>query len=266
MKGIIKKYNRSVLWLVLVALVGLSSCVSQKKIKLMQPAEGQDYNMTVFTPVAHEAYRLTKGDNLYISISTQDTQNDDAFSLSGTNSTAYNSELGVYLNSYTVDEQGNILVPVIGTINVDGHTVEETKALLEGSLSKFVKNAVVVVKMVNFNLTLLGEVSRPGEYKVYQNKINIFEAISLAGDINTYGNRDKVRLLRQNGKKVDMHILDLSDESIIESPYYYLRPNDVVYVEPLKAKQFAFETFPYSLLFSTISTVVMLITFIRSTK
>lgn len=262
-----KKYFLGLMGLGLVLVLSMSSCMSQKKIKILQPTDGQEYNRNEFNPINQQEYKLAKGDNLYIQVSTQDPQQDaaSAFSKQGSNGT-YFSEVGIYLNSYTVDDKGEILVPVIGNINVDGLTVGETKTLLEENIAKYVNDPIVVVKMVNFNITLLGEVSRPGEYKVYQNKINLLEAFSLAGDITTYGNRHEVKLLRQNGKKIEMHVLNLSAENIIESPYFYLKPNDVLYVEPLKGKQFAFETFPYGLLFSTISTVIMLITFLRSTK
>ncbi len=260
----IKKYSYFVWGLIIFSVMATSSCIPQKEIKILQPTEGQKYNMTVFNPIDQAEYTLGKGDNLYIDITIKDPKQDATSSFSQkANNSSYFSDIGIYLNSYTVDVNGNILLPVVGNIKVEGLTTAEIKSLLETRLSKFVIDPTVVVRLVNFNVTILGEVQRPGEYKIYQNRINLLEAFAFAGDINTYGNRKQVKLLRQNGKKIDMHILNLTDESIIESPYYYLRPNDVLYVEPLKGKQFAFESFPYGLLFSTISTVIMLITFFK---
>ncbi len=259
----IKKYSYFIWGLIIFSVMGTSSCVPQKEIKILQPTEGQEYNMKVFNPIDQAQYTLGKGDNLYINITIKDPKQEASSSFSQKTNNSYFSEVGIYLNSYTVDVNGNILLPVVGNIKVEGLTTAKVKTLLEERLSKFVIDPTVVVKLVNFNITILGEVRIPGEYKVYQNRINLLEAFALAGDITTYGNRKQVKLLRQNGKKIDMHILNLTDESIIESPYYYLRPNDVLYVEPLKGKQFAFETFPYGLLFSTISTVIMLITFFK---
>jgi polysaccharide export outer membrane protein len=125
------------------------------------------------------------------------------------------------------------------------------------------KETTIIVKLVNFNITFVGEVRRPGEYKIYQDKINIFEAVSMAGDITDYGNRNEVKLMRMTDEGIALHIIDLTREDILESPYYYLKPNDVIYIEPLKGKQFAFATFPYALLFSTITTAIVLLTFLQ---
>lgn len=85
----------------------------------------------------------------------------------------------------------------------------------------------------------------------------------MAGDITDYGNRNEVKLMRKTDDGTALHIIDLTREDILESPYFYLKPNDVIYIEPLKGKQFAFSTFPYALLFSTITTVIVLLTFLQ---
>lgn len=178
-------------------------------------------------------------------------------------SSGYN-DASIYLNSYTVDPKGNIIFPFIGPVYVLGKTIDETTAIIENIMNEYLKEATIIVKLVNFNITFVGEVRRPGEYKIYQDKINIFEAISLAGDISDYGNRNEVKLMRTSEEGTRLHVLDLTSEDILESPYYYLKPNDIIYVVPLKGKQFAFSTFPYALLFSTITTVIVLLTFFNA--
>jgi polysaccharide export outer membrane protein len=106
---------------------------------------------------------------------------------------------------------------------------------------------------------MVGEFNKPGKYVIYQDKINLFEAIAMAGDMTDFAKRDRVMLVRQYEKGVKTHRLNLNDYSLLESEFYYLLPNDLVYVEPLKGKQFAFSEFPYALIFTTITTTLLLI-------
>lgn len=250
---------------ILTVLIILSSCIPQKKIKYLQPSHEDSTNRSEFVPAPYQNYHLSVGDNLYIKVRSLDENSNNFFNNMGdqNNNSAYN-DVSIYLNSYTVDPNGNIVFPFIGPVNVLGKTVDETRDIIEEIMNEYLKETTIIVKLVNFNITFVGEVRKPGEYKIYQDKINIFEAVSMAGDITDYGNRNEVKLLRTSDNGTDMHILDLTKEDIIESPYYFLKPNDVVYVEPLKGKQFAFSTFPYALLFSTITTLIVLLTFLNA--
>lgn len=228
----------------------------------MQPIHEDSTNRSEFTYAAYQDYHLSVGDNLYIKVRSLDESSNNFFNNMGDeNRTSGYNDASIYLNSYTVDPQGNIVFPFIGPVQVLGKTLDETREIIENIMNEYLKETTIIVKLVNFNITFVGEVRRPGEYKIYQDKINIFEAISAAGDITDYGNRNEVKLLRTSDNGTEMHILDLTKENIIESPYYFLKPNDVIYVEPLKGKQFAFSTFPYALIFSTITTLIVLLTF-----
>lgn len=230
----------------------------------MQPIHEDSANRSEFTYAAYQDYHLSVGDNLYIKVRSLDESSNNFFNNMGDDkrSSGYN-DASIYLNSYTVDPMGNIVFPFIGPVQVLGKTVDETREIIEEIMNEYLKETTIIVKLVNFNITFVGEVRRPGEYKIYQDKINLFEAISMAGDISDYGNRNEVKLLRTNDNGTQLHVLDLTREDIIESPYYFLKPNDVIYVEPLKGKQFAFSTFPYALLFSTITTLIVLLTFLN---
>lgn len=228
----------------------------------MQPIHEDSTNRSEFTYAAYQDYHLSVGDNLYIKVRSLDESSNNFFNNMGDeNRTSGYNDASIYLNSYTVDPQGNIVFPFIGPVQVLGKTLDETREIIENIMNEYLKETTIIVKLVNYNITFVGEVRRPGEYKIYQDKINIFEAISAAGDITDYGNRNEVKLLRTSDNGTEMHILDLTKENIIESPYYFLKPNDVIYVEPLKGKQFAFSTFPYALIFSTITTLIVLLTF-----
>ena len=260
-----RKYTYSLFFgLKILAIVVLfSSCISQKKIKYMQPAHEDSTNRALFQTPEFQEYHLGVGDNLYIKVQSLDPKSNEFFNQESKNRTSNYNDASIYLESYNVDLEGNIYFPFIGPIYVLGLTVDQTKVEIEKVMNKYLKETSIVVKLVNFNITFIGEVRRPGEYKIYQDKINIFEAVSLAGDITDYGNRNEVKLMRMTDDGMALHIIDLTKEDILESPYFYLKPNDVIYIEPLKGKQFAFATFPYALLFSTITTLIVLLTFIQ---
>ena len=120
---------------------------------------------------------------------------------------------------------------------------------------------MVIVRLASFRITLLGEFKSPGKYDVYQSNINIFEAISLGGDMTDFAKRDKIAIVRQTPKGSKIVRVNLNDKRILESDYYYLLPNDIVYAEPIKAKQFVSSNFPYGLVFSIISFIMLLYVF-----
>ena len=122
---------------------------------------------------------------------------------------------------------------------------------------------VVIVKLVHYNLTMLGEVNKPGQYKVYQTDINLFEAVSMAGDLTDFANRNKVVVIRQTKAGSEVIYVDMTKRNILASDYYYLKPNDIVYAPPVRGKQFAFATFPYGVVFGFISTTLLLINYFQ---
>ena len=124
---------------------------------------------------------------------------------------------------------------------------------MQKAINTYINGSMLVVKLANFNLTILGEVSRPGMYKVYQSQINLFEAVSLAGNMTNFAKKKEVKIVRQTDNGSEIITVDMGKADILSSPYYYLKPNDIVYVEPLKIKQWGFTTFPYSTVFSIAS-------------
>jgi len=259
------KFNYSLIFglKILAILILFSSCIPQKKIKYMQPAHEDSTNRALFQTPEFQEYHLGVGDNLHIKVQSLDEKSNEFFNREKNNRNSGYNDASIYLESYSVDKQGNIFFPFIGPVYVLGLTVDQAKLEIEKVMDKYLKKTTIVVKLVNFNITFVGEIRRPGEYKIYQDRINIFQAISLAGDISDYGNRNEVKLMRMTDDGMAVHILDLTREDILESPYFYLKPNDIIYIEPLKGKQFAFATFPYALLFSTITTVIVLLTFLQ---
>jgi len=263
-----KKYPflnlKSFFWIALFSLF-LASCVPQKKILYMQVKNEAD-TMSAFKNQRKIDYRIQPGDNLYIRVVSMDDKTNIFLNSMGGGqySQNVNSDASVYLNSYMVSTNGMIQFPLTGDVYVKNLTVAQVKDTLQKKLGQYLKESVVIVKLVNFNITLLGEVRRPGQYKIYQNNINLFEAVSMAGDLSDFAKRSDVTIIRQSKGGSKVYHVDMTKKDVLSSPYFYLKPNDIVYVPPLKGKQFSFATFPYGVVFSALSTALLLISFFKN--
>ena len=140
------------------------------------------------------------------------------------------------LKKYLVDNNGDIDYPLVGHINLKGQTLEQAQSTIKQSISKyFSANAdySVVVKIINYDISVLGEVNRPNTFTISANKVNVMEALAMAGDMTIYGIRTNVKLLReQSNGEYEIHQLDLTDANLFNSPYYYMEQRDILYVEP----------------------------------
>jgi polysaccharide export outer membrane protein len=235
----------------------LASCVPQKKILYLQDVPKDD-STTSFVNDKNLDYKIQPGDNLYVKINSLEEKSTQYFNeVSGSNSGNATGP-NLYLNSYLVNDTGYFHFPSLGYVYVKDLTAEEIQVVLEERLSEYLIAPVVIVRLASFRITLLGEFDNPGKYDVYQSKINIFEAVSLGGDLTSFAKRNRIAIIRQTSVGSEIIRVDLNDKKILESDYYYLLPNDIVYAEPVKAKQFVSESFPYALLFSSISMVLVL--------
>lgn len=263
------KHGKLGLTALLLAIV-FASCVPQKKMLYLKEAEmiseAQSKNYVNERSID---YKLQPGDNLYIRALNMVDERSSALlngETSNRSSNYMSNDANIYLQSYNIDEEGCIELPLTGKVEVKNLTVEEAKNKLQAELDKYVNQTMLVVKLSNFNLTLLGEVTKPGMYKVYQSQINLFEAISMAGNMTDFAKRDKVKIIRQTDNGSEIVTVDMGQADILSSPYYYLKPNDIIYVEPLPIKQWGFTTFPYSTVLSVSSLAVTLITLYLNIK
>lgn len=215
-------------------------------------------------PKKVEAYRLKPGDILHVRILSSDPDMYDIFNLDVTRRiTTRGTEAGdpmMFLYGYTINQEGEIQLPVIGSVKVSGYTLDEVLTIVQKEAANYLVDATVSVKIVNFSVTILGEVRRPGSFYVYDHEFTIMDAIGLAGDLTDYGNR-QVHVIRHTDSGVKFDRLDITDRRAVNSELYYLQPNDLVYVEPLVAKRFGFAQFPFGVVFSAISTTLLLINF-----
>jgi len=232
--------QKSYIFIFLLAVVCFSSCSSYKNVPYLKESEKftpQDYTKSA---VLYDA-RIMPKDLLTITVSTITNPEDASpFNLTVPSpiSALKNVTTQPAMQTYLVDNDGKVNFPVLGMIKLGGLTKTEAEELLKSKLKNYLKeDPIVTVRLVNYKISVLGEVTRPNTYTVDNEKINIFEALALAGDLTVYGKRDNVKIIREmaDGHK-QIAVLNLNDKNIIFSPYFYLQQNDVVYIQPNKAK------------------------------
>ena len=197
-------------------------------------------------------YRLQPGDILAIAVSSLSAEADAQFNpfartgfnlAAGSNSTQENNNLPI---GYRVSEAGTITFPKLGAVKVGGQTLAKLEDTMRNLLAKELKEPFVSVRLLNFKISVLGEVTRPSIYTVQNEKITLTEAISLAGDLTVYGKRENVMIIRETQGQREFIRVDLTQRNTFTSPGYYLRPNDVIYVEPKTSRKIqASRTLPY---------------------
>lgn len=219
-------HYRCVLCLIIAA--SLTSCVSSKKINYFQDEDGKTINENIIN------YQPTIqfGDILTINVaSAEEPEAAVPYNLLE----AQSGNLARPL-PYIVNADGEINFPGIGKFKVAQLTIKEVTNELHDKLLLYLKNPIVNVRLVNFNISVFGEVRNPGSYTVSSERINILEGLALAGDLTIYGKRKSVTLIREQDGKRTSNIIDLTDKDLFMSPYYYLAHNDIIYVEANKTR------------------------------
>lgn len=245
----------------------LTSCVTNKKLTYLQLKTAfadtlQPAGDTIM-PVTPADYKIQPFDNLFIRVVTPDPQWSAMFNTMPATSGVSFSEQSADLISYSVGADGAIELPYAGKFVVAGKTLNMVKPELEVALKAYVTDAAVMVKLINNYISLIGEVQRPGRYPIYKDRMNIFQAIAMAGDLNEFSNRRKVQIIRPTPQGNIIKGISLTDRSILTSEFFYVMPNDVVYAEPLKGKFFQMNAFPYSVILSTVTTFILVLNFIK---
>lgn len=168
------------------------------------------------------------------------------------------------LYTYLVDKEGDINFPVLGKIHVVGLSKQQLSEKMEQMISKYVENPLVKVQLLNFKVTLMGEFNRPGTYTIKNDRLTVLDAIGLAGDLPMTANRTNILVIRENEGKKEINRLDLTNPEIFDSPYFFLRQNDVVYIEPTKSKQKSRSTSSRQFNISLFSSIVGTLSIISS--
>ncbi len=247
---------------VLYALL-LASCVPLKKSIYLQGDMAKSLEEIEATyETKKSSYLIKPNDNLYIRVTSLDSRTSAFLNNDQENaSNRIDNAMAASLAGYRVDLDGSISYPFVGKIYVANLTLPEVTNKIQLAVSKFIEESSVNVKLLNDNITIIGEVQRPGRFLLYAEEVNILEAISMAGDMTDYSNRKKVRLIRQDGDTQQMIVINTLDENIVFSPYYYLKPGDIIYVEPRRLKSWSLSSIPIGLTLTFINTALLLYTF-----
>lgn len=255
-------YSR--LWLVVLLVPGLlGACVSQRQLPYIQ-GKGFSTQSAVQVPNVRQQYRLQPSDVLSIRVQSVQPALGELFSVTNGQNIQSGDAGNLYVSGYSVDDSGYIALPNVGRLKMAGLTVEEAQQLVQKEVTRYIRDANVVVKLTSFKLVILGEVRAPGRYFVYNNQATVLEALGLAGDLTEFGNRTNVKLIRQTPKGSEVVLLNLTDPDLLRSKYYFLLPNDALYVEPMSARTSRGNANNLGLVFAGLSTIVLLLSFIRT--
>jgi polysaccharide biosynthesis/export protein len=243
----------------------LAGCVSQRRLPYLQ---GKEYSTRtpVAVPNAPQPYRLQPNDVLSVRVQSVQPALNDIFNVTDSRNIMGGDPGNMFLAGYNVDAAGTINLPTVGKVKVQGLTIDEAQALVQQQVSRFVRDANVLVKLLSFKITVLGEVRSPGRYFVYNGQATVLEALGLAGDLTEFGNRQNVKLIRPTAQGNEVTLLDLTDPALLASPNFYLLPNDALYVEPLAARTNRANAGNWALVFAGISSVVLILNYIKITN
>ncbi len=246
----------------ILIIISSSSCVTHRQLVMLQSGNDQAYS-AVYN--FNDRYLLQSGDILHIKVSSLDQKSVEIFNKSvGSMQNSNLTSSNLYIFGYTVDSDGNIRLPLIGDLKVDGFSIDSTRSLITESLSSYFKHFTVDVKLVNYRVSILGEVANPGTQFVYNMDNTIYHAISQAGGPTTHANLKKVKLIRHEVGGTKMYTINLSDNSLLDSSFAHVLPGDVYYLEPKKSKATQHNVQLYSLVISTLSLTVILINSFRN--
>jgi polysaccharide biosynthesis/export protein len=247
-------FDFQIIFLILM-VVFVSSCVPLAKLSYINDID--ELQEPVVNPKVHKL--IMPFDKLYIKVYSIDEKTNLLLS----SNESMGSSSSTSMIGYYVDESGDIYYPLVGKIKVGGLSTIQASAKITETLNESVSVSSVIVRYIENNVTLVGEVNRQGSYPFNQDKLNIYEALALGGGISQYGNRKNIILIRQEGDKIMHHKLDLSDSKIAGKNYYYIQANDVIIVEPMRNLSTSFGNNTYSLVLSSISSIITVILFLR---
>lgn len=224
------------------------------------------YRMTYFKDLSDSTYTTIKLDNkteqrikvddvVSIKVSTLNAESNTLFNegvLTGTSAKSVGNSSSLN-EGYKVDKNGDINFPVLGKIHLADKTIEEARDLVAQKISSQVKDPIVNVRLLNAQVTVLGQVGSPGVVNISERKTSILEALGKVGDVKSSGRKDNILLIRENGTQREMIRLNLNSADAISSPYFYLQQNDVIVVEPTKRQERAAEGQPDGLAITSLA-------------
>lgn len=246
--------------------VVLTSCYYNKRLIYFQD---KHYSETKPTLVENKktVYHLQPFDVLSVQIKSGTETTEAAssiFNVSSRQNGMFASPGSLFLEGYSIDESGKIIVPILGELVVKDLTLDEAQKLIQLNANKYLNKATVIVKLTSFKVTVLGEVKNPGYFYVYNNQVTLLEALGMAGDLTAFASRKNVKLIRQGPASSEVILMDLTDPNLLKSEYFFLMPSDVLYVEPLRARSKKTNLEILSVVFSGLTTAVLIFSYVNA--
>jgi polysaccharide export outer membrane protein len=171
-----------------------------------------------------------------------------------------------YEKGYVLNDKGEVKLPLIGAVNLAGLTIPAATSLIEEKFKAYISDPIITIKKLNFKVTILGEVNRPGTYQVMNEKATLLEALGLAGDLSTFGDRKSIRIIRTENNVTKDFMVDLTNASSLTTEVYFLHPDDVVYVSPVPRRAFQNISPAVTVFTSILTTAIVVVTFIITTN
>jgi len=242
----------------------LTSCFSYRKLSYLQNVEITNNDSTIINNSPE--YKIQSSDKLYIRIITQNEKLNTLFNpMTANTSAAATNESSIYYQSYIVNDSGSIELPIIKKIKVSDMTLFEVQSVIQDSASKYFNDIQVVVKLAMIKFTLLGELRSPGIKTSYDTKISLLEALSYGGDITYNGNRKNILIIRPTPRGSKTFSVDVTKNDFIKSENFYILPNDIVYVPPLRSTLFRERSKDFIFIIPTIATTITTIILLLKT-
>lgn len=255
-----KKYFSLILITTLIVLA--PSCRSTREFTYFQDIDSNQNIPSAATKVME--YKIRPYDNLYINIKTMNPDvnrlfdaNESTSSYSAGTYQMYGDFVSQYINGYQVDSLGTITLPILGSIKVEGLTLNQIQERIGKKSLEFLKDPSIKVKLLSFKVNIGGEVKNPGVYYSYNEKLTILEAINMADGVTDNAKLNKTMLLRENKNGTSTYNIDLTSKNLLRSEVFYLQPNDMIYVMPGKNKHMELNSTSYSLLIATVTTLLL---------
>ncbi|MGB3453651.1 MAG: polysaccharide biosynthesis/export family protein [Moheibacter sp.] len=230
----------------------LNSCASSKDIVYFQ---GDAIPTTVYE---ENIPTLQPGDNLSINVIGSDSRAIQPFNQVGDEDLKTGGS-GAPSKSFTIDSDGNIEFPILGKLKLSGLTRDEAAAMIKSKLGSYIVDPSVTIKINNFRITVMGEVTSPGVFNLDNERVSILDALAMAGDMKIEGKRNNIMIIRERGGQKTINTIDLTKRETLDSPFFYLKQNDVVYVEPNQARVQSSKILNYSTVISVVSIGIALV-------
>lgn len=247
----------------LLILISLASCVGRRNINYLVDPSLSANTSKLFENRKFE-YRIQVNDVLSIRVMGLDEATHNFFNVESQVGFQGMNDAALYVNGFSVDKTGSVGLPTVGKVKVQGLTVNEAQELLQRKINEYFTNATVILKLVSFRVSVLGDVRMAGSYMIYNNQVTVLEALAMAGGPNEFADKSHVTLMRQSDRGVQAIYVDLSRTDVLSSEYYYLLPNDVVYVPALRARAGRLNTDMLAILLSTLSTAAVVFTVMQN--